>query len=117
MVDSELGKQQVIESYGVVGSRIKVLPFIAPPHDASAVTALDLDARYSLPAKFFFYPAQFWKHKNHKRFVRAVAKVKASCQDIHVVLVGSKKNGYDSVCRLVDELDLAGNISFLGVCA
>ncbi len=114
LVDSELGRLQVIESYGMPAGRIHVLPYIAPRYMLSEQTPHDFSSRYKLPAKFIFYPAQFWEHKNHKHLINAIAKLKKILPDIKLMLAGSKKNAYDSVIKLVQELGLVDDIIFLG---
>lgn len=113
LVDSEVGRQQVAESYGMPLERLHVLPFVAPPYIRQNSTPPGFDSRYSLPAKFIFYPAQFWEHKNHKRLVRAVACLKNDLPDLALVLAGSPKNAYDSVVNLVHELGLTNDVHFL----
>ena len=36
----------------------------------------DFDEIYNLPNKFFFYPAQFWPHKNHMLLLSAISILK-----------------------------------------
>ena len=114
LVDSELGRHHVAESYGMPLERIHSLPFVAPPYMEAAGSPPDFDSRYHLPAKFIFYPAQFWEHKNHKRLIRAIHSLKKDLPDLKLVLAGSKKGAYDSVVRLVGELGLTDDILFLG---
>ncbi len=114
VVDSEVGRQQVAESYGMPLERIHVLPFVAPPYIWENSPPPGFDSRYSLPPKFIFYPAQFWEHKNHKRLIRAVASLKKDLPDLSLVLAGSPKNAYDSVVKLIQELDLSASVQFLG---
>ena len=73
LVDSPTGRQQVIESYRVDDSKVFVLPYIASKHVRS-FDVLEATGR-ALPPKFFFYPAQFWEHKNHGTLVEAIAKI------------------------------------------
>ena len=114
LVDSEVGKQQFAESYGRNPHSIYVLPFVAPRYVlASGQAKTDLD-HYGLPDKFIFYPAQFWEHKNHKSLIRAAAMLKPQYPDIHLVFAGSRKNAYASAVELVQDLDLAENVHFLG---
>jgi len=72
------------------------------------------DSRYRLPAKYLFYPAQFWEHKNHGNLLKAVAALKSDLPDLKLVLAGSKKNAYDAVVSLVQELHLTEDVLFLG---
>jgi glycosyltransferase involved in cell wall biosynthesis len=114
LVDSKIGGQQVSESYGLEKERIHVLPFIPPRYMEQTTVPPDFDRRYRLPAKFFFYPAQFWEHKNHRNLVRALARLKPELPDVKLVLAGSQKNAYGSVMRLVQELNLTNDVLFLG---
>ncbi|MBF0405908.1 MAG: glycosyltransferase family 4 protein [Candidatus Riflebacteria bacterium] len=115
LVDSETGKNQVVESYHVSPAKVYTLPFIAPdyitkPHSSEK----KLSEKYNLPEKFIFYPAQFWEHKNHKNLIRAVKRLKPSIPDLKLVLVGSKKNAYPSVLELVNNSGLQNDVYFLG---
>jgi glycosyltransferase involved in cell wall biosynthesis len=117
LVDSEVGKQQLRESYGIPEERVFVLPFIAPRyiHESSAADDATFDSRYNLPPKFFFYPAQFYRHKNHCALIEAIALMKESHPDVRLVLVGAReRNGYAGARSLVESLGLADNVLFLG---
>ena len=113
LVDSELGRRQMAESYGADPARIHPLPFIAPRYTTQPGIP-GFDARYTLPARFLFYPAQFWEHKNHARLLRAVASLKADLPDIHLVLAGGKRLGYERCLATVRALGLADSVTFLG---
>lgn len=114
LVDSTTGRQQMHESYGLEPERIHPLPYIAPRYMQSGETPPDFDARYRLPAKFIFYPAQFWEHKNHQRLIRAVSLLKEELPDLKLVLSGSPQNAYQEVKALVRELGLHDDVMFLG---
>lgn len=113
-VDSEVGKQQVIECYGdKYADKIEVMPFTPPQylfdgHDD------ELPTDVTLPEKFIFYPAQFWEHKNHKNLILAAKKLKEKGVDIQLLFVGSKKNGYNEAMRLIDASGLKDTIHVLG---
>ena len=117
LVDSEVGKQQLRESYAIAEDRVFVLPYIAPPYIRASAPTDDatLDSRYDLPEKFFFYPAQFYRHKNHRALIEAVALMKEGQPDVRVVLVGAReRNGYEEVRALVDATGLTDNVMFRG---
>jgi glycosyltransferase involved in cell wall biosynthesis len=111
IVDSEIGKRQVIESYKVSPDKIHVLPFVAPDYLFSDSS---MHSAQKLPEKYIFYPAQFWEHKNHLRLVEAADKVRKTFPDFKLVFVGSAKNGYCKVVELVNRLGLRRNIYFMG---
>lgn len=111
---SEIDKQQVMESYGLPAERINVLPLTTPRYITETPTPSDFDNRYQLPPKYLFYPAQFWEHKNHKNVLRAMATLKGELDDLKLVLVGSKKNAWDSVLAMMQDLDLTDDVLVLG---
>ena len=113
LVDSELGKRQVIESYGVHPEKVFVLPF-APPSYLAESGEVDVRAKYGLPEQYLFYPAQFWEHKNHLRLVEALAVAKGRGLPVKLVLAGSRKNAYDRVVSRIEALGLSQDVTILG---
>lgn len=112
LVDSEMGKRHVMESYQTPAGKIFPLPYV-PPKIASAIDAGHWSENTSrLPEKFFFYPAQFWKHKNHETLLKAAAAIKARHPDIHLVFTGSRNHEFGNIKKLVDELSLSQNVTF-----
>jgi glycosyltransferase involved in cell wall biosynthesis len=95
-------------------ARIQVLPFAPPKYIYAKGAPPDFDETCRLPPKFAFYPAQFWKHKNHLALVRAAKAIVETAPDFKLVFVGSKKNGYDAVEEQVRELGLTESVIFLG---
>jgi glycosyltransferase involved in cell wall biosynthesis len=114
LVDSELGKSQVHESYGVPLEKIFVLPYVIPDYLRAYQAPPDFASRYALPRRYLFYPSQFWQHKNHIGLIRAIAKVKEKCPDVHAVLAGSKMREYPKIVRAIESLGLQKSVTFLG---
>jgi glycosyltransferase involved in cell wall biosynthesis len=102
-----------MESYNVPRDKIHVLPYIPPKYIYSKRTSGRFESLYSLPSKFIFYPAQFWEHKNHKRLIHAVGRLKNECPDLKLVLSGAEKNGYKSTVRLIKDLCLVEDVIIL----
>lgn len=118
LVDSELGKQHVQESYGeVLKAEVMVLPFLPAPyvlhHDPKGDHA-SVRAKYRLPESYVFYPSQFWEHKNHHRLIEAIKLLQDQGITVNAVLVGSEKNNFARVCRLIEELGLNSQVQILG---
>lgn len=77
LVDSEVGKSDVLRFYGdyIAENRIRVLPYYPPIEGRPVPDQQQIDnvrAKYDLPARYFFYPAQFWPHKNHALILQAI---------------------------------------------
>lgn len=114
LVDSLLGKQHVIDSYGTEPSRLHILPFVAPSYLDVLSPKQEPSVLAGLPQKFIFYPAQFWEHKNHRRLIRAIASLKARFPDIRLVLAGARKNLYVELRELVKQLGVGDEVLFIG---
>ncbi len=116
-VDSEVGRKQMLECYGAQAAhldrRIYPLPFIAPDYVYESMGK----PPYPKPEvfdRYIFYPAQFWKHKNHGRLLSALALLKEQGVCVNLVCSGTDKNGYEDVCRQITDLKLEDQIMILG---
>jgi glycosyltransferase involved in cell wall biosynthesis len=113
LVDSELGRRHVVESYDRDPETVFVLPF-APPTYLLNTADVNVKEKYGLPDRYLFYPAQFWEHKNHIRLIEAVARTKEGALPVKLVLAGSPKNAYRRVVSRIEELGLEGDVFILG---
>jgi len=118
LTDSETGKEDVIACYNGKPEKIFPLPYIAPTFRENDLSVSGLGAiqkKYDLPEKYFFYPAAFWKHKNHERLVRAIS-ILAQRNGVRVplLLAGNKNREFENVMALVRELELEDIVRFLG---
>jgi glycosyltransferase involved in cell wall biosynthesis len=115
LVDSNVGRQHVVESYGVATEKVISIPYIAPSYLGATDERVDFDAHYKLPSKFLFYPAQFWPHKNHLRLLDAIHRVSIdACPDVQLVLSGAKCYKYEQVKQYAEELGLSKRVHFVG---
>ena len=74
----------------------------------------DVRARYGLPERFLFVPAQLWPHKNHITIFRALARLRAEGLDIPLVLTGGHFGASDALAPYL-EASAANSIHYLGV--
>jgi glycosyltransferase involved in cell wall biosynthesis len=114
LVDSNVGLQHVVESYGVAKEKIYPLPYIAPSYIKVDLERDNFEEFYALPKNFLFYPAQFWPHKNHKRLVDALQIAIKIHPDINLVLSGGLRHQFENIRGYVDSLGLAGHVHFVG---
>lgn len=125
LVDSEAGRQDVLRFYGdlIDGDRIRVLPFFPPVRRSRPPTERDLGrvrTRYGLPERHYFYPAQFWMHKNHRLIVEALAHLADGGDEaVRVVFAGSytekwRARNFIDVMALADRLGVRDRIHYLG---
>lgn len=120
LVDSELGKTNLANRYGVDLDRICVIPF--SPSIAVELTEeeyirrfVDIKTKYSLNMDYIFYPAQFWPHKNHVYILEGLKLL----EENHGIILGAIFSGADTgnlefVTKMTKQLDLVERVRFPG---
>ena len=116
LVDSNIGKQQLIECYNCTPSRIYILPFIANIFLAGEAKKPEgLDIGSDVP--FIFYPAQFWPHKNHIVLLKALSLLQKEI-NMHAVFVGGvEKEGFAVVAEYIAAHGMEKSVHVLGYVA
>ena len=116
MADSEELADKINSRYGVDRDRIVTMPFspspfLKEPQVSNSVNILKL---YKLDYGYFFYPAQFWAHKNHYRIIEAVKLLHQEGTQCRVVFVGGDKGNYAFLDRIIRGYGLSNHIQSLG---
>lgn len=120
LVDSEVGKEDVINCYDINPEKIIILPFLPPNYLTENVDEEKIQGfmkKHHLPEKFIFYPAQFWPHKNHANLLRAIGILKKNNVIVNLVLTGAKKEEWGTwsqVEKLIKEYGLEKQVYYLG---
>lgn len=125
LVDSEVGKSHVLRFYGdhIDADRIRILPYYPPFRRSGMPGAQELErvsTKYRLPPRYFFYPAQFWRHKNHELIVRALRLIADErAEDVRVVLCGNYADYFRALnikrlSELANELRVDDRVVYLG---
>jgi glycosyltransferase involved in cell wall biosynthesis len=120
VVESECGKKHVNNFLGLPKDRIKVISYIPPPYiyeykNMEFQRVNHFLSNYGLPKRYLFYPAQFWKHKNHEKLLIAIHLIKEKNKvEIPIVFIGSKKGNYKNVLSLIKRLNLENQVWVLG---
>ena len=117
MADSEELADKINSRYGVDRDRIVTMPFspspfLKEPQVSNSVNILKL---YKLDYGYFFYPAQFWAHKNHYRIIEAVKLLHQEGTQCRVVFVGGDKGNYAFLDRIIRGYGLSNHIQSLGL--
>lgn len=111
------GKAEIEQFYQVSSERIKILPFPTPQFalDAPPDAGKQILEKYQLPANYLFYPAQFWPHKNHVGLLLALKLLRDQYNiSIPLVFSGSDQGNLAHVQRVVEQLNLAEQVHFIG---
>lgn len=92
IADSEEGKRNILRFYDCDPGKIRILPYTLPSCSTIKVSEerrQEVVGHLNIPRRFFFYPANFWPHKNHYRIIEAIGLLKRrNCVEIPIVFVG-----------------------------
>ncbi len=107
IVDSEITKNEIAAFYKVQDTRVTAMGLF-PNKRHHVCTKVCGQERY------IFYPAQFWRHKNHSTLIFALRYLNEKHPNIKLYLSGSDKGTRGDIENLVETLGLKSNVKFLG---
>ncbi len=116
--ESESGRDELLYYTKLNPQRVKIVPLFP-----GGVVDVKVDRQVQLSRidkltlkenKYFFYPAQFWAHKNHYNLLHAFKKLQIDFPEIKLVLTGSDKGNKDYIRDVVEKLDLGKSVLFPG---
>jgi len=113
LVDSELGKSNIVRRYGVDECRVHVAPF-APSINAFMDNNIDVKTKYKIDGNYIYYPAQFWSHKNHVYIIDAIAILKQQGINLMAIFSGSNMGNLDYVLDYAKKLNVSELVKYIG---
>jgi glycosyltransferase involved in cell wall biosynthesis len=116
VTESENLANLVSKRYGIDRTRCLAIPMSPAPllgQDFSD-DKFSVLQKYNLEAGYFFYPAQFWSHKNHVRILEALVLLRETGNNFRVVFAGSDKGNQEHIENLVSQYSLNDQVKFLG---
>ncbi|MFZ5910086.1 MAG: glycosyltransferase family 4 protein [Chloroflexota bacterium] len=120
VVSSNAAKSDLVKLLPTASDKIRVLSFASQlpqrVFDDDPVHTADF---YHLPARFFFLPNQFWKHKNHRVVLDALQIAHKTEPELTVVCTGATFDSrdpqyFDTLLARVSALNLHRNLRILG---
>ncbi|HTE33382.1 MAG TPA: glycosyltransferase family 1 protein [Chryseolinea sp.] len=120
IVESEGSKEEYASYFSVPTSKIEIVPlFPGGVVDLIVESGTQRDhlANFKLSAlSYFFYPAQFWAHKNHYNLIIAFKKLRDSnpSRDIKLVFTGSDKGNKAYIRSVISHLNLERDVLIFG---
>jgi glycosyltransferase involved in cell wall biosynthesis len=112
-----MSKLELVRYTNINDARIRVVPLFAGNCVDIKVGEEEQEnilAKYKLEKhQFFFYPAQFWAHKNHAILLRAFAEYVSLYPDYKLVLTGSDQGNLKYIRSLSHQLKIENNVLFL----
>ncbi len=116
-VVSSWTKRDLIQHYGLPPEKIAVVPYAPILSEYPDPTTADLAAtraKYRLPDRFVFYPAQTFRHKNHIGLIDALAKLRGDGLLVPFVSSGRCNEFYPLIRSHARKLRMEDQVRFLG---
>ena len=119
-VESESGKNEFLNYLNYPREKIYVVPiFPGRVVDLKVDDAQQHEILNKLKLKkesYFFYPAQFWAHKNHYNLILAFKKLIEQNPDrkLELIFTGSDHGNKDYIESVIDKHNLKNHIRILG---
>jgi len=120
IVDSQQGGEDLNKFFGIPKEKIRIISimpagYIYKYKNMNLEISESILKKFNLPERFFFYPAQFWYHKNHIRLAKSLKILKDFYNvKIYIVLVGSPKESYKKIMNFIKKSDISNQIIYLG---
>lgn len=115
MVDSKLGKENVVRRYGIDEKRVYVSSFM-PSINIKEQThqAINVCDKYNIQGSYIYYPAQFWAHKNHIYILESLDILKQEGILITAVFSGSNYGNLEYILQTAKELGIDNQVKYIG---
>lgn len=116
IVSSDFVRQDLVARLALPTSKIHTVPISWNPAVEAGLQRFTAEAargHYGLPARYAYYPAQFWPHKNHVRLLEALRSVREQRPgaDLKLVLTGYRGHaGWPQIEQALARLGLANNV-------
>jgi glycosyltransferase involved in cell wall biosynthesis len=116
ITESERLSGLVSQRYGIDRERCLAMPMSPSPFLQNEFIAdkCSVMKEYNLEEGYFFYPAQFWPHKNHARILEALVLLRVAGVNLRVVFSGSDQGNRSHIENLVARHSLNEQVKFLG---
>ncbi|MFM7024379.1 MAG: glycosyltransferase family 4 protein [Flavobacteriales bacterium] len=118
--ESQQGRRDTSFYYRVAEEKIEVLPLFSGPviyEKTNPEEEENFLAKHSLKrGRYFFYPAQFWPHKNHYSLIEAMKIIhdESKVDDVQLVLTGADKGIITYLRKTIADFGLADRVKILG---
>lgn len=119
LTDSARLADAIASRYGVDRSRLLPMPFSPSPflNQGNSTGKAEVLKKHGLTEGYYFYPAQFWPHKNHIRILEALLILRKKELMFRVVFSGGEQGSLGNMQAFVERHDLCSQVRFLGFVA
>ena len=110
ITESEKLKKMISSQFSKDEKRIISIPNGPSPLINSEDYIANVNTKLHLPENYFFYPAQFWEHKNHIRILEAIDILKKKNIIVEFVFCGKDKGNLKNIKKKIDKLNINNQV-------
>lgn len=118
IVNSKKASEDIEKFYNCNQKKISIIPFNTPLPNISKNNNKEFyneifdNFEIDKKNKIFFYPAQYWPHKNHIYLFNVIKKLKKVNSDFILILTGGNKGNLEFLKKKVTEYNLENYVKF-----
>jgi glycosyltransferase involved in cell wall biosynthesis len=114
--ESNIGQSMFFDHYFVSDKcKTYILPYSCPNYVLDILESKSyINYDVNRFGSYFFYPASFWKHKNHAKLLYAFNNIIKKGYDVNLVFSGGLNKEYNHLSDLVEKLEIKNRIFFTG---
>lgn len=116
--ESKSGRKELIDYTGLAPHKIRIMPLFAGEVCSMNTPKFIMESFIKnigvSPFRYFYYPAQFWAHKNHIGLLKAFVEFKKHHEGYKLVFSGSDRGNKQYVLRTIHDFGLDGDVVVLG---
>jgi glycosyltransferase involved in cell wall biosynthesis len=114
ITDSDELSNKLEKFYGLNEKQLLSIPYTPSPYFKYIVPSRSVLKKYNIIGDYFFYPAQFWPHKNHIRILQALKYLQDSGILLKVVFTGFDHGNLGYIKNFINENNLNSSVKILG---
>jgi glycosyltransferase involved in cell wall biosynthesis len=117
LTDSARLSDMATQYYAIDSKRLISMPFAPSPFIAKkhSVNSLEISNKYMLEGDYFYYPAQFWPHKNHIRILQALQILRdINAWTPNVVFTGKDYGNLSHLKKYISKNKLESQVRIIG---
>ena len=112
ITESSHVKEDIIKYFKIDSNKISVIE--SPPIFPNIDKNFSLINNYKdLNFPYIFFPAQFWKHKNHIRVLKAFKILLDNNYKVNLVLTGSKQREYLKIVKFINDSKITESVRII----
>ena len=115
ITESDLLKEKIVNFYKLNFDKIIAIPNLPSKliFNHINISFDDIKKKFNITSDFYFYPAQFWYHKNHKIILEAIKKLKDKNVNVNFVFCGRDKGNLNFIKNRILQLGIIENVKIL----